>query len=365
MKRFLTFAAVAIVMASCTIQEEITTQSASPISFRSVTKKATKGGLDQNQLTAATNVYCSGLLHGSETSFHFQNALFTNDGSQNTWSSAATWPMDGTLDFWAYSCSDYKRGNNADGQYTKTENNVTPVSATFATTGEAADDKYSSLTLDFGNRLTGSTDVMVSNIVSAECAKHPTPALVFRHTMAWIVVAIQLNNNNTTSDAMKFYEVTLDGVKLSGSLTADASQITANNNWGSSDIDWAPVWTPFRAEGATEDQVTDKAFPAYTSTDGVTLGHALTDPVEGIMVLPQPQTSITIKYAYRDINGKYDNVLTHEINLTNDAENTYPDWKAGHKYIYTLTINPADAGKTIKFTSSVVNFSEHNYSFTL
>lgn len=349
MKKMLFIAALAIGMVGCTNEEDVVLKdTATPVLLNGVAKKTTRGGLDQNKLTDLTNIYCSGLHHATAgtTAFHFLDATFQTAGSE-TWSggNAILWPMDGTIDFWAYTSADYTTsvitdaGGSTIGMSTTTENNVKPT-ATFNV--DPSTKKYSNLVLDFTDKLQGATDVMYSKILDdvACSGSHGVQELTFSHAMAWIVVNIS-PSAAASDDWFKFYSISLNNVKLSGKLTVDPSTSPYTQAW----IPYPNASTPAKSS---------PLFPAYgqgSEATGVTFGDATKNKLNGILVLPQDRTSITITYSYKNAStGAFDNPSSHTIDLNIPAET----WEAGKKYVYTITFDTSD--KSIKFTSSVESY---------
>lgn len=337
MKKFMLFAMVAIGMASCANDEDIIkTDASSPISFKAVTQKASRSALTASVLTDQTNVYVTGVQHdGEKSSFRFTNALFS--GTSNQFSSGnpdASWPATGTMDFWAYSCSDYTLTNGDNSSSTTTENRITPVSSNIW--GELdSNGAFTTMTLDFANALNGQTDVMYSDVIAGkDCSSKEVFYLNFRHALSWIIFNI---DSNTGVDNLYIYSITLKNVMTSGKL------VVTNTANGSS-----TEWTPYIAPGQSVAETKDMQFEAFTSYTGLNISTAKSADLKGLLILPQEETEIEIKYAFEANATTFE---TKTFDLSTESKHNY--WRGGNKYTYYLKFNSTN---NISFNTSVTPF---------
>ena len=322
-KLFLTMAVCGAMFASCTNTEDVYEGGQSEIKLAPVTSLTTRanftGAIDGVKYPASENfdvfAYWANEAAGS-TFTDGSNYLIATDATGvefinkgNYWGGKTTyyWPKNGSLRFAAYSPADL---------------NMTHVQAT---------DTYTLSDLVYPTNIAETYDILVAPTSESYTAQTATDkvSVVFEHALSWITFYLK----STTVADCKFTvkNIVVNDIKNNGTLTAD--MVAGTKTW---------------ALGAAEADV-------LVFNDSKTVGTAAaifetpTAAGNGVLVLPQATTSVTITFTQEAMDGTpaLEN-QTVTVPLVLDGANT--PWEPGKHYIYTvifdldeILINPSVA----------------------
>ncbi|MGN0092193.1 MAG: fimbrillin family protein, partial [Alistipes sp.] len=297
-----------VAMASCAKNAEVFTNTPVEIGLSAYNHNAAPrvAAFDGTTFPTTLPIFVSALYHneagGNET--YFENVKFTYN--TDSWKAGWYYPFNGTIDFLAYS----------------TEKEV----AADWTIGS----EIESVKLTFTDPLDGKEDVLYSDrLAGITCPQTVSKNLTFHHALAWLYFNIKAKTT-AAADAVKINSITVNNVSLSGDalITAGAT----------SSVAWSNPSTP-----------TNVAVPDFTTTPLTTTAQSVAN---GLLVVPQSQTSFTINYTIT--NGTGSGVVEKTMNYTVDLTADSPTWDDAKKYIYNINVSLNE----ITFTADVVDYTE-------
>lgn len=224
---------------------------------------------------------------------------------------AVYWPVDGQLDFLAYSSQ-------------------TPFDAKDVTWNEK--NASESVILNVLEDRT-QDDIVFADAYDKKSTDGTAPvSMKFQHTQAWLEFRIKVANSDM-ADKIAIKEIVIENANNSGELTIAKSASGAKAEWS------------FRHE-QKKDIVVDNNYNLYGSSSGGVLTNPLKADIKYMdMLLPdQPKTSFVIKYY---LAGQ-DRELQYRYNLTGTGSTS--NWVMGNQYIYdiTFTINEISIAPQVK-----------------
>ncbi len=231
---------------------------------------------------------------------------FVNKGAYWGGSTTYYWPKNGSLRFSAYSPADLNMVH------------------------DQANDIYTSTQIAYPTNIAETYDILVAPTSESYTAQTATDkvSVVFEHALSWIT--FKFKSTEAANAVFTVEGVTLEDIQNVGTLTAN---MTADTKTWALTGDNADV-----AVYAGEKDVTTAVEIFETPTSG-----------NGVLVLPQATTSLTIAYTQKGVNGTP--TLTGQsvnVPLVLDGKNT--PWEPGKHYIYTvifdldeILINPSVA----------------------
>lgn len=318
--------AVAVSMASCSLDEVMEQPAEQAIGFSSFVGKATKAatelikpdGIIGTGQAALTDFWVFG-NYGTKDGGTYDNVVFTNErvtvsGSSFTNVGPATAANN---KYWVankdYMFAAYSNGNN---QLTTTS------AVSFGTDGHITITDY----VAGDNDLILATPPKVST--QATITSQPNAVeLEFKHLLSQ--VAFEFKNGFTNE-----YKVKITGLKFSVNNKATYSWLQSGS---------AYAWELATPAVSTEKLYTVNSGNAFAKTDGDKTS-------EYNFIIPQPNENITASFKVEVIDDKNNSVATKEYNATNSnavslatgtttTPNASNTWVAGYKYKYTATIN--------------------------
>ena len=302
-KIIFSFLAIAA-LASCAKTEAVFTQDNSEIKIAPVTAMTTKANVNGviNETTYPAdedfNVYAYWANQpagsnfevdetGSANNAYLYNVTFTNKGQ--FWGGVETqyWPKNGSLRFAAYS----------------------PASLTME--HNLATDTYTG-TVDYTANTAETYEILVaptSKSYTAQTAAEKV-SVVFEHALSWIT--FQLKSTEVANQAFIIKSISVDNVNTNGTLVAEMKA-------------GAKTWTTSYPE----------AVSVYTGSRFVTCTETVFEDVtNGLLVLPQQPTTVTINFtqnAIGDAPALENQSVTLPLTLTENEP-----WEAGKHYTYTV-----------------------------
>lgn len=306
MKRFFICAAAAIVaLASCSKTEVVNTSAPEEIGFKAVTGAITKAE-QIGTLSEDMGVYA--FVNG-EGDVYFENIQFT--GTDNVWTGGQYWPLQSNLDFVVYSPYD----NTA--SYAAKKLTVSVSNAGTDDISEQTDYLYGAEYFD--GLLTATTGY------NKNSGNIPTS---LNHALA--KVTLNFSGANVTVNS-----VALEAPYLAGTYVVDYTT-PANPS-----ISWSST-TPHA--NVTLSAINNKPLAPAVLDDPETDGVDESEPVKTasatIMVVPQADSNILIKYTIAGTDDELDATIELDGN-----------WVSGTSYTYNIAITPA----AIKFAAPTVN----------
>jgi len=310
MKKSLAILGVAVLaLVSCGKTQVISTESPTPIAFKSVVSSAVKADaqLEGVNLGDAYGMYVSATQYKAdgvlETAAYFTDAEFLPAATPVT---AATeyhanpqlyWPIgNAIMDFVAYAMPVAAHG-------------VAPVATFPAITDPVA----SIVTFAGWDTYANQVDLLYAvknDATTVTNAGAQTVNFEFKHAQALLVFQAQVN----TADKIIINSITIPELKVEGDFIIDNTKNVLNAHW--ENLASAPA-KDVVAPGA--DPADDNLGEALTSATYVQVGSSLLIP-------QQPRINFTINYTIGA------NTMEYTVNLTRG------NWEMGKKYIYQLDI---------------------------
>lgn len=336
----LVFAALAFgAMAACT-KSNVQYEQPGEISFQPVTQKATKAAVD-------------GATYPTEEAYNFKvwawwgndeavvdetyskfSSLYIDKGpfvhkGNNIWGGdpAYYWPTTGSLVFAGYSPA------TAEGTFT-----YTPSTKTFKVvdytqsnlTAETKDLMWFDITDKSYNTRKIDNESPVELI-----AKTAGVPVTFKHALSWLTFRFNVIDSETSGKWI-VKEVKLNDINTKGTGTAVK---------GTQNVDWNPTVTPLAINVFKKD---DGHPIVYQADDN----NANTVDDGGVIVIPQPCTTVTIKFTQVNYAGGHqEQEITLPLNAGTADGST---WKSGKKYIYTIKF----AADEILITPEVADWAD-------
>lgn len=309
MKKLMLFIVAAVAITACAKNEEVYTGTQKEIGLSAYNQNLTRGAaFDGTTFPTERGMNVSALYHNekSQAVKYFEDVKFTNpDGS--SWKAGWYYPLNGTIDFMAYS----------------TDVDVTAV--------WSIDNAINSVELAFDTALDGKEDVMYSNLLSnVSCPQTVDQKLTFKHALAWLYFNVKAKSQ-AAADAIKINSITVNGVSLSGTATITAA--------ATSSVAWTNLST-------VADVVVPDFSAAQLTLDAQAVGN-------GLLVVPQNQTSFTINYTIT--NGSGENIVKHTMDYTFPLIGT-DKWSDAKKYIYNINIDLHE----ITFVADVTDYTNES-----
>ena len=333
MKKLFVLSCVALAtLASCSKSEDIEApQAQKEIAFSVATDKS-RAPIENATFPTTLSMYVS--AYNSVSKDYFKNVEFKHNSG--TWKADMYWPINGVTNFLAYAFT------SAAGTQT-----TAVMDANKAKWGDTSAANWAQqVTFDFGDKslcyapatVDGSTvaDPMTPYVdllyASGEQAKEKvyTPvSMTFKHTGAWIVFKVKLNDALLDKTSVTLNQFKLVKIHKGGKLTID------NSKYPGAQASWDFTNSP-AADYAVE------SFPQQNTTDntkGLAISQTTIEDANtfGIIIPEQKQTAIEFKYTLAS-------TATPAAFDAQTATYTYPlsnfgKWEMGKKYVYNITIN--------------------------
>lgn len=308
--------------ASCTNTEDVYEGGQSEIKLAPVTSLTTRanvtGAIDDTTYPASEDfdVFAywknepAGSVFTDGTAYLFAEDYtgveFVNKGAY--WGGATTyyWPKNGSLRFSAYSPADLNMVH------------------------DQANDIYTSTQIAYPTNIAETYDILVAPTSESYTAQTATDkvSVVFEHALSWIT--FKFKSTEAANAVFTVEGVTLEDIQNVGTLTA---KMTADTKTWALTGDNADV-----AVYAGEKDVTTSVEIFETPTSG-----------NGVLVLPQATTSLTIAYTQKGVNGT-PTLTGQSVNVPLILDGANTPWEPGKHYIYTvifdldeILINPSVA----------------------
>lgn len=310
-KLILTAAAAMMVLASCTKTKVESIDGPKEIAFKKIEGAMTKAtqGLGTG---IAMGVYA--INHATPTTYYFENVSFAHNNGAWVANPKQYWPLSGALDFVVYAPWEATAG-------AKHAINLTNKTITFNIPANNTVD-YMYGAQYYNNTNTGYTKT------------NDAIAVNLKHALALIEVKLSASTENIVT----LENVTLNGIKESGSITYNYNTSSFTQSYTQ---DGDPV----------SDKTVNHSF-AIENTEKPLTSTILT---KSVYVMPnQPRTSLTLSYTLAGHTGN--------LSVDIDLSGTDTKWENGKKYIYNINITPQE----IKFapTEEVWVEEEFNYNPT-
>lgn len=300
------FIVAAVAITACAKNEEVYTGTQKEIGLFAYNQNVTRGAaFDGTTFPTERDMNVSALYHNekSQAVKYFEDVTFTY--TTDSWKAGWYYPLNGTIDFMAYS-------TDAD------------VTATWS-----IDNAINSVELAFDTALDGKEDVMYSNLLSnVSCPQNNNQKLTFNHALAWLYFNVKAKSQ-AAADAIEINSITVNGVSLSGKATITAA--------ATSSVAWTNPSTP-----------ADVVVPDFSAAQLTLDAQAVSN---GLLVVPQNQTSFTINYTIT--NGSGENIVKHTMDYTFPLIGT-DKWSDAKKYIYNINIDLHE----ITFTADVTDYEQ-------
>ncbi len=300
------FIVAAVAITACAKNEEVYTGTQKEIGLFAYNQNVTRGAaFDGTTFPTERDMNVSALYHdeNNTASTYFEDVKFAY--VTDSWKAGWYYPLNGTIDFMAYS-------TDAD-----------------VTAEWDIDNSIKSVVLTFDTALDGTEDVMYSNLLSAvSCPQSTDQKLTFKHALAWLYFNVKAKSQ-AAADAIKINSITVNGVSLSGQATINAA--------ASSSV----VWNKLSSVAG----VVVPDFSAVQLTlDAQVVGN-------GLLVVPQNQSSFTINYTITNGSGSdtVENTMDYTFTLTDTDK-----WSDAKKYIYNINIDLHE----ITFTADVTDYEQ-------
>lgn len=231
---------------------------------------------------------------------------FVNKGAY--WGGATTyyWPKNGSLRFAAYSPADLNMVH------------------------DQAKDIYTSTQIAYPTNIAETYDILVAPTSESYTAQTATDkvSVVFEHALSWIT--FKFKSTEAANAVFTVEGVTLEDIQNVGTLTANMTADTKTWALTGANADVAVY--------AGEKDVTTSVEIFETPTSG-----------NGVLVLPQATTSLTIAYTQKGVNGT-PTLTGQSVNVPLILDGANTPWEPGKHYIYTvifdldeILINPSVA----------------------
>lgn len=306
MKKLVLFIVAAVAITACAKNEEVYTGTQKEIGLFAYNQNVTRGAaFDGTTFPTECDMNVSALYHdeNNSASTYFENVKFTY--ATDSWKAGWYYPLNGTIDFMAYSTD-------------------AGVTATWI-----INSAINSVALTFDTALDGKEDVMYSNLLSAvSCPQTVDQKLTFKHALAWLYFNVKAKSQ-AAADAIKINRITVNGVSLSGLAT-----ITAATN---SSVAWTEL-----------SSAADVVVPDFSAAQLTLYAQAVGN---GLLVVPQNQTSFTINYTIT--NGSGNDAVERTMDYTFTLADT-DKWSDAKKYIYNINIDLHE----ITFTADVTDYEQ-------
>lgn len=307
-KLFLSILAIAT-LASCTKDESFYTEQDSEIKLAPVAAMSTKANvtaaIDGTAYPKAENfdVYAYWKTEDAGATFKDGTPYLTGSGSGvefvnkdqgKFWSGAVTyyWPKNGSLRFAAYSPSSVNM------------------------THEQGTDTYTLSNLVYPTNTDDTYEIMVAPTSPSYTAQTATEnvSVVFEHALSWITFKVK--SSEEAANVFTVKNIVVNDVYNTGTLTANMTDDTK-------------VWA---LSGEADKDI--NVYYDKTSSVGVN-PKTLENKTNGLLVLPQATTSVTVVFDQAGVNGTptIEN-QTVTIPLVLNVENT--PWEPGKHYTYTI-----------------------------
>ena len=292
-KTYITFIVLTVLAVSCDKirPDPITAIALNPVNEPSTKAPVTGTIFPDRTMNVCSYYYATG---GGTSGNHFQNITFTKSGS--VWVADKYWPLDGELDFFAWSApstgSHYSYANSS-----KVTNGVTISVSDNSSTQE---------------------DILFG--YAPQTGYKSSVDINFKHAQALITFKAKSSvaYNSSTNVGITVTGITLNNAKYSGTCAMTRSGNNVSCTWSSLSSQ------------------TNKAVPGIS---GVNLGMSYSSQIgTGIMVPEQECTSATVTYTLH--NGKSGGSNIDVTGLTTSVTLTSPDgsWLEGKNYCYQLDI---------------------------
>ena len=335
MKKLFVLSCVALAtLASCSKSEDIEApQAQKEIAFNVATDKS-RAPIENATFPTALSMYVS--AYNSVSKDYFKNVEFKHN--TDTWKAGMYWPINGVTNFLAYA-------------FTPAANTQTTavMDANKAKWGDTSAANWAQqVTFDFGDKslcyapatVDGSTvadpmtpyvDLLYASGEQAKEKDYTSVSMTFKHTGAWIVFKVKLNDALLDKTSVTLNQFKLVNIHKGGKLTID------NSKYPGAQASWDFTNSP-AADYAVE------SFPQQNTTAiDNTKGLAVTqtDFVDantfGIIIPEQKQTAIEFKYTLASTASPaaFDaQTATYTYPLSN-----FGKWEMGKKYVYEININ--------------------------
>lgn len=315
-KIFFSLLAIAA-LASCAKTEPVFTEADSEIMIAPVTAVSTKavtGVIDGTVYPKAENfkVYAYWANEPAASTFETYGALylnnveFTNKGEYWGGTTPYYWPKNGSLRFAAYS----------------------PSSVPMVHTLADGVDEYTLNGFAYPTNVDDTYEVLVAKTSESYTAQTAAKnvSVVFEHALSWLQFYLKAATP-AANNAFQVKNITINDVNNYGNMTADMNAGTKT---------WS---TAYQTPAAPQFMVYNHASGATFAHDAKLFENGGTDQKagNGVIVLPQPTTTVTITFDQLSINGT-PALLNQTVTIPLTLDENKP-WEAGKKYIYTVTFD--------------------------
>ena len=362
MKKLFVLSCVALAtLASCSKSEDIEApQAQKEIAFSVATDKSRapiegiKFDNDQKIYVSAYNSVSGDYFKGVEFA---QNPIPTGiSDPQNTWKAGMYWPINGVTNFLAYAFNPAK-----DAQTTAV------IDKDKAVWGDASTANWAKkVTFDFGDKslcykpvaaggsavattMTPYVDLLYASGEQAKEKDYTSVSMTFKHTGAWIVFKVKLNDAPLKNTTVTLNQFKLVKIHKGGTLTID------NTKYPGAQASWDFTNSP-AADYAVESFPQQETTTTVDNTQGLPISQKTFEVANtfGIIIPEQNQTAIEFKYTLASTASPAafePQTATYTYPLSN-----FDKWEMGKKYVYEININFNE----ITITPSVAEWDAQN-----
>ncbi len=302
-KIFFSLLAIAA-LASCAKTEAVYTEADSEIKLAPVTSLATKtvyNAIDGTAYPTAEEFVVN--AYWNETTKYLDGVVFANKGQYWGGQDATYyWPKNGALQFACYS-----------------PETVTGVTHTFE--NDLYNVKYTQ-----SSNTAETIDFLIAPITVPYTAQTATEnvSVVFEHALSWITIKVKAANADAAA-AFTIHDIIVEDAFTTGALAAEMGDGIQYDEWSGQD-----AAADYEVVKGKKIALTTVATNVEENNNGV---------LNGVVVLPQVPTTLTINYTQNKMEGTPElNSQTVNVSLELDDE-TNNRWEPGKHYIYTVTFD--------------------------
>ncbi len=302
-KIFFSLLAIAA-LASCAKTEAVYTEADSEIKLAPVTSLATKtvyNAIDGTAYHTAEEFVVN--AYWNETTKYLDGVVFANKGQYWGGQDATYyWPKNGALQFACYS------PETVEGVTHTFENDLYKVNYTQSSnTAETIDFLIAPITVPY------TAQTATENV-----------SVVFEHALSWITIKVKAANADAAA-AFTIHDIIVEDAFTTGALAAEMGDGIQYEEWSGQD-----AAADYKVVDDKEIALTTVATNVEENNNGV---------LNGVVVLPQVPTTLTINYTQNVMEGTPElGSQTVNVSLELDDE-TNNRWEPGKHYIYTVTFD--------------------------
>lgn len=302
-KIFFSLLAVAA-LASCVKSEAVYTEDNSEIKLAPVTSLATKtvyNAIDGTAYPTAEEFVVN--AYWNETTKYLDSVVFANKGQYWGGRDATYyWPKNGALQFACYSPETVKGVTHS---FEKDLYNVNYTQS--SNTAETVDFLIAPITVPY------TAQTATENV-----------SVVFEHALSWITIKVKAANADAAA-AFTIHDIIVEDAFTTGALAAEMGDGIQYEEWSGQ-----AAAADYKVVEGKEIALTTVATNVEENNNGV---------LNGVVVLPQVPTTLTINYTQNKMEGTPElDSQTVNVPLELDDE-TNNIWEPGKHYIYTVTFD--------------------------